>query len=285
MLFVETRFFFFFAVVFGVAWALRSNTARKAFLLACGYIFYACFFVGDPIAFLSHLMARQWTALPPGWWFPFVLLGSTCVDYFVGLQIEDASTNARRRGFLLVSLVANLGTLCIFKYLNFFVGSAGEFLAWIGLPASVHTLRIILPYGVSFYTFQSISYTVEVYRRHLRAERNFLDLAFFISFFPSLVAGPIVRAMNFLPQTKSRPQWSQVDARGALVLFLGGFVKKACVADGVAPFVDQYFRESTRATASGAHGSALCYMRCKSTAISRATPIWRSPSPACSVTR
>ena len=116
--------------------------------------------------------------------------------------------------------MANLGTLCIFKYLNFFVGSAGEFLAWIGLPASVHTLRIILPYGVSFYTFQSISYTVEVYRRHLRAERNFLDLAFFISFFPSLVAGPIVRAMNFLPQTKSRPQWSQVDARGALVLFL-----------------------------------------------------------------
>ena len=84
VLFVETRFFFFFAVVFGVAWALRSNTARKAFLLACGYIFYACFFVGDPIAFLSHLMARQWTALPPGWWFPFVLLGSTCVDYFVG---------------------------------------------------------------------------------------------------------------------------------------------------------------------------------------------------------
>ena len=241
MLFVEFRFFFFFAVVFAVAWALRSNTARKAFLLACGYVFYACFFVGDPIAFFSHLMARKWDALPPGWWFPFVLFGSTCVDYFVGIKLEDASSTIRRRSFLLVSLAANLGTLCIFKYLNFFIGSAGEFLAWLGLPASVHTLRIILPYGVSFYTFQSISYTVEVYRRHLRAERNFLDLAFFISFFPSLVAGPIVRAMTFLPQTKSRPQWSQVDARGALVLFLTGFVKKACVADAVAPFVDQFF--------------------------------------------
>jgi D-alanyl-lipoteichoic acid acyltransferase DltB (MBOAT superfamily) len=241
VLFVESRFFFFFAVVFSVAWALRSNTARKAFLLACSYFFYSCFFVGAPLPFFSHLMAGDWAALPPGWWFPFVLLGSTCVDYFVGLKIEDASSNARRRAFLLVSLVGNLGTLCIFKYLNFFVTSAGEFLAWIGLPASIHTLRIILPYAVSFYTFQSISYTVEVYRRHLRAERSFLDLAFFISFFPPLVAGPIVRAMHFLPQTKTRPQWSHVDARGALVLFLGGFVKKACIADSVAPFVDQYF--------------------------------------------
>ncbi len=241
MLFVESRFFFFFAIVFCVAWGLRSNTKRKAFLLLCSYFFYACFFVGNPVVFLGHLWAAQWSALPPGWWFPFVLFGSTGLDYLVGLKMEGSEGLLRRRVLLLVSLTVNLGTLCIFKYLNFLVGSAGEFLAWLGLPASVHTLRIILPYGVSFYTFQSISYTIEVYRRHIRAERSFLDLAFFIAFFPPLVAGPIVRAYYFLPQTKSRPQWSQVDARTALVLFLCGFVKKACVADSVAPFVDQYF--------------------------------------------
>ncbi len=241
MLFVESRFFFFFAFVFAVAWTLRSNTARKAFLLACSYFFYGCFFVGNPATFARHLWAGEWSALPAGWWFPFVLLGSTCMDYLVGLWLEDTASPTRRRSLLLVSLTVNLGTLCVFKYLNFLIGSAGEFLAWIGLPASLHTLRIILPYGVSFYTFQSISYTVEVYRKHLKAERSFLDLAFFIGFFPPLVAGPIVRAMNFLPQTKRRPKWSEVDVRGALVLFLTGFVKKACVADSVAPFVDQYF--------------------------------------------
>ena len=241
MLFVEARFIFFFAFVFAVAWLLRSNTARKAFLLLCSYFFYACFFVGNPIAFFNHVLAGQWTQLPNGWWFPGILIGSTCMDYLVGLRLEGAQAPLARRSLLLVSLVLNLGTLSVFKYLNFFVASGTHFLTWLGLDVSSHTLRIILPYGVSFYTFQSISYTLEVYRRHLRAERSFLDLAFFIGFFPPLVAGPIVRAMNFLPQTKARPQWSSVDVRGALVLFLVGFVKKACVADTVAPFVDQYF--------------------------------------------
>jgi alginate O-acetyltransferase complex protein AlgI len=259
VLFVEARFFLFFSIVFCVAWGLHSNTARKAFLLVCNYVFYACFFVGDPLAFVSHLTAKQWALLPPGWWFPFVLLSSTCLDYVVGIRIEAAANQFRRRSYLLVSLMANIGTLCVFKYLNFFVASAGQFLAWIGLPVSPHTLRIILPYGVSFYTFQSISYTVEVYRRHVRAERSFLDLAFFIGFFPSLVAGPIVRATYFLPQTKSRPQWSGVDVRGALVLFLGGFVKKACVADSVAPFVDQYFASPQSYGASSAWIGVLLY--------------------------
>lgn len=145
MLFVESRFFFFFAIVFCVAWALRSNTARKAFLLACSYFFYACFFVGDPIAFFAHLWAGQWAEQPAGWWFPFVLLSSTCLDYLVGLKIEDCRSLVRRRSFLLVSLTVNLGTFSVFKSFNFFVGSAGQFLAWIGLPASVQTLRIILP--------------------------------------------------------------------------------------------------------------------------------------------
>lgn len=241
MLFIEFRFFLFFALVFGVYWTLRRNAWRKAWILLCSHFFYACFFVGDPFRFLGNILDGEWEKAPAGWWFPLVLLGSTCMDYVVGLGIAGARTQAARKGWLLLSLVANLGTLGFFKYFNFFLTSASEFLAWLGLPASDWTLRIILPYGVSFYTFQSLSYSIEVYRGHIKAERSFLDLAFFIAFFPQLVAGPIVRAMSFLPQTKTLRRWESVDVRGALVQFLVGFVKKACIAESVAPFVDEYF--------------------------------------------
>src|SRR4030095_12130975 len=110
----------------------------------------------------------------------------------------------------LVSLGINLGVLGFFKYYNFFIGSASNFLGWMGLPASDWTLRIFLPYGISFYTFQSMSYSIEVYRRRFPPERSFLDLAFFIAFFPQLVAGPIVRAMTFLPQSKVKRLWADV---------------------------------------------------------------------------
>src|SRR5690349_358608 len=116
MLFVEARFFFFFACVFGIAWSLRSNRLRKAFLLFCSYFFYACFFVGDPVIFARHLAAGEWAALPEGWWFPFVLFGSTCLDYFVGRILDQTESPLARRGLLLVSLTVNLGTLSVFKY-------------------------------------------------------------------------------------------------------------------------------------------------------------------------
>jgi D-alanyl-lipoteichoic acid acyltransferase DltB (MBOAT superfamily) len=250
MLFVELRFFFFFAVVFCVYWALRGNAARKVWLLACSYFFYSAFFLGD------SLFGKP---LPPGWWFPFVLLGSTCMDYVVGVKLEDTRHPTARKAWLMVSVCANIGVLLYFKYFNFFILSASSFLAWVGLPASLHTLQIILPYGVSFYTFQSLSYSIEVYRGHLKAERNPLDLAFFIAFFPQLVAGPIVRAMTFLPQTKSTRSFANVDVRAALVLFMTGFVKKACVADGVAPYVDQYFGDPGKYNATSAWVAVLFY--------------------------
>ena len=103
MLFVEARFFLFFAFVFAVAWSVRSNTARKAFLLLCSYFFYACFFVGNPSVFLHHLRLGEWAQLPQGWWFPFVLIGSTCMDYLVGLRIEDARTQLRAGVFCLLA--------------------------------------------------------------------------------------------------------------------------------------------------------------------------------------
>ncbi|MEI9892820.1 MAG: hypothetical protein WDN28_02605 [Chthoniobacter sp.] len=152
MLFVEFRFLFFFAVVFGVHWALRSNTARKWWLLLSSHAFYACFFIGDPWAFLGHITHGEWSQLPAGWWFPAVLWGSTCMDYAVGLGIAGASAEARRRTWLLASLVANLGRPLLLQYFNFFLSSASGFLDWLGLHTSLHTLNIILPYGVSFYT-------------------------------------------------------------------------------------------------------------------------------------
>ena len=259
MLFIEARFFVFYAVVFCMAWTLRTNGARKVWLLACSHFFYACFFIGPPVAFARAVMAGRWQHLPAGWWFPLVLMGSTCMDYAVGRGLGTATATTARKGWLMVSLGVNLGVLCWFKYFNFFVVSAGAFLGWMGLPVSAHTLAIILPYGVSFYTFQSLSYTIEVYRRHIEPERRFLDLAFFISFFPQLVAGPIVRSMTFLPQTKEARRWERVDARGALALFLTGYVKKACIAETVAPYVDQYFAEAGRHTALSGWLAVLLY--------------------------
>ena len=239
MLFVDPIFLVYFAVVFGVHWTLRSNAWRKAWLLVCSHFFYACFFVGNPWELFAKV--RDHLPLPEGWWFPFVLMGSTCLDYAVGVGIADAKNDARRKAWLLCSLLANLGVLCVFKYYNFFIGSASGFLTWLGLHTSDLTLKIILPYGVSFYTFQSMSYSIDVYRRRLEPVRSFLNLAFFISFFPQLVAGPIVRAMTFLPQVFVTRVWSNVDVRANFVLFFIGFVKKACVSENVAPFVDDVF--------------------------------------------
>ena len=217
MLFVEFRFFWFFLLVFSVYWSLRENQSRKIWLLICSYFFYAAW----------------------NWKFLFLLAGSSLLDYVVGVMLARTENPRARRGWLMLSLGANLGTLAFFKYFNFFIASAAELLTWLGLPASIHTLNIILPVGISFYTFHSMSYTIDVYRGKMRAVDSLLDVAAFIGFFPQMVAGPIVRAAAFLPQLQSLRKFSDVDVRGALVLFLVGFVKKACIADALAPTIDR----------------------------------------------
>jgi alginate O-acetyltransferase complex protein AlgI len=259
VLFVEFRFLVFFLLVFSVHWMLRSNTARKWWLLGASHFFYACFFIGAPGAFWDHLREGAWGKMPAGWWFPVVLWASTCLDYIVGLRIGDAPEERRRKVWLAVGLGVNLGVLGFFKYFNFFVGSAGDFLAWIGLPTSLHTLNIILPYGVSFYTFQSMSYSIDVYRRRLEPVRRFLDLAFFISFFPQLVAGPIVRAMTFLPQVFVQRTWASVDVRGCVTLFFIGFLKKAVISEYVARFADSFFAGPAEYDHASAILGVLCY--------------------------
>lgn len=237
MLFVEFRFFWFFLGVFSVYWTLRENSARKLWLLLCSYAFYAAW----------------------NWKFLFLLMGSTALDFLVGSMLSRTDKAAQRRAWLIMSLCVNLGTLAFFKYCNFFITSASEFLSWLGLPASFSTLNIIIPVGVSFYTFHSMSYTIDVYHRKLRPVSSMLDLACFIGFFPQMVAGPIVRARAFLPQLQSARQFAGIDVRGALVLFLVGFVKKACIADALAPSADKFFNAPGNFTAASAWVGVLFY--------------------------
>ncbi len=259
ILFVEFRFLWIFALIFCVNWLLRSNTARKVWLLVCSHAFYACFFIGNPLEFFPNLFAGNWAELPVGWWFPSLLILSTVMDYYVGLGIEDAKTDRRRKQWVLASLLVNLGVLAFFKYYGFFDQNVRAVVAWLGLTPSWEPLKVFLPYGISFYTFQSLSYSLEVYRKHLPAERSFLNLAFFIAFFPQVVAGPIVRAMTFLPQTLKKVEWSSVDVRGCLALFLIGFVKKACIGDTLSQVSDLYFAAPENYSAYSAWAASLCY--------------------------
>ena len=220
MLFTEARFFAFFLIVFGVHWALRVHRWRKVWLLLCSYAFYA----GWDWRFLTLI------------WF------STCVDFVVGQGLDQAEDGPARKRWLGVSIAANLGLLGFFKYYNFFAESAADFLRFLGFTPHDPTLQIILPVGISFYTFQTMSYTIDVYRRKLEPVRDFPDFALFVAFFPQLVAGPIVRAVEFLPQlVTKRVLKRDVPVRAALSLFLWGFIKKACVADHVSQVVDELF--------------------------------------------
>ncbi len=218
MIFTEARFFAFLALVLVFHWGLRGHRSRKALLLFSSQLFYAAW---DP-----RFLTLIWI--------------SVLTDYGVGLWMERLPVG-QRRAPLIVSLSVNLGLLGAFKYWNFFVGSAVELTAWLGLPLDAPLLQVVLPLGISFYTFQTLSYSIDVGRGRLRATHSLLDFALFVSFFPQLVAGPIVRAAHFLPQLAEPKRFTDVAWRSQLLLFLSGFVKKACVADQAARAVDAVF--------------------------------------------
>jgi alginate O-acetyltransferase complex protein AlgI len=223
MIFTQLVFFLFFAVTAGVHWALRTNEARKRWLFLASYFFY-------------------------GYWdyrFLALIFASTCLDYATGLWLGRFTTPRARKALITLSIVANLGILGFFKYFNFFVHSTTELLGLIGVSVSQPTLNIILPVGVSFFTFQSMSYTIDVYRKVLAPTRKFLDFALYVAFFPQLVAGPIARASHFLPQLASTRELVEIDGRRALLLFFVGYFKKACVADNIASAIDPVFGDPT----------------------------------------
>lgn len=180
-----------------------------------------------------------------GWWdyrFLSLLAVSTTIDFVVGLRLEAENDEKRRKAFLLISVAANLAILGFFKYFNFFVDSAAGVMRSMGLNPDVPTLRIILPVGISFYTFQSMSYGFDVYRRRIPATRNFFDFALYVAYFPQLVAGPIERAQKLMPQiVRPRVKPNQGQVMSALVLILIGLFKKVAIADVMAPIVEAAF--------------------------------------------
>lgn len=218
MIFHSNVFIIFFILVF-VAYILlqRSRKWQNALLLVCSYIFY-------------------------GWVHPYFLLlifASTVVDYSVGLTMEKRPD--RRRGLLISSLIVNLGLLFTFKYFNFFVENLNNSLGYFGLDLWFPFASLILPVGISFYTFQTLSYTIDIYKGKLKPTHSFLDFALFVSFFPQLVAGPIERASNMLPQF-AKPRkipWDRVPS--LLLLILWGYFKKLVVSDNLALITDKVF--------------------------------------------
>ncbi len=219
MLFVEPLFFIFFAVVFALYWISQSLTFRKLLLIGASYLFYAAW----------------------DWRFLSLILISTAVDYFVAIRMQNSSSLGRRKAWLFLSLIVNLGMLGFFKYFNFFAEGAEDLLALFGASINQTTLSIVLPVGISFYTFQTLSYSIDVYRGKLKGEKSPLDVALFVAFFPQLVAGPIVRAIDFLPQLHVRKTFADVAVKACLLLFAIGFFKKACVSDNLAYYVDLIF--------------------------------------------
>ena len=220
MLFNSSTFLGFFAVVYALYLLLRRRTgAQNALLLVASYVFYG---------------AWDWRFLGLIWL-------STAIDFAVGLQLADSRDETRRRRWLTLSVLANLGALGCCKYLGFFADGLSDLVGLFGVTLSPITFDLILPVGISFYTFQSLSYSVDVYRRRIDACTNPLDFALFVAFFPQLVAGPIERASRLLAQIQ-RPRRVSADAvNTALFLLSWGFFKKMVVADNAGRLADHIF--------------------------------------------
>ncbi len=236
MLFVELRFFAFFAIVAAAYWALRTNAPRKYLLLAASYVFYGAW----DVRFLT------------------LILFCTALNYLVARHYVAPGHRHAKLAFW-TAIWANLAVLGLFKYFNFFADSLADLAALGGITLTHSTLNIVLPVGISFYTFQAMSYVIDVRRKHIEAETSFTNVALYIAFFPQLVAGPIVRAADFLPQLKRARIRADVAIQPALVLFMLGFIKKACISDNIAPFVDEIFANPGAYTTEAVVSGVLLY--------------------------
>ena len=226
MLFNSGEFLVFLPLVL-VCYYLLSHKGQNRFLVLASCFFYA-----------------SWD-----WRFIFPLLFSTTIDYVCAKKMEESVANdgpqSERHRFLVVSLVTNLGLLGFFKYYNFFADTLHILLRGIGLDIPVRTLNVILPIGISFYTFQALSYTIDVYRGQIHATKSFWDFFLAVLFFPHLVAGPIQRASNLLAQVVNPRRVTSAQIIDGLHLIVWGYFKKVFIADRLAPMVDGFFSAST----------------------------------------
>jgi D-alanyl-lipoteichoic acid acyltransferase DltB (MBOAT superfamily) len=205
-------------------WFIAGKKAwhQNVLLLFASYYFYACW----------------------NWHFLFLLLFSTTLDYFSAIKIEGETSPGLRKLWLWISISINLGFLAVFKYYNFFAVSFQEAAQALGVTVHPAILNIILPVGISFYTFHGLSYIIDCYYNRIKAERNFVDYAVFVSFFPLLVAGPIERATHLLPQLKTKRTFNYSNVVNGLKQILWGLFKKVVIADNCAEFVNLIFDNS-----------------------------------------
>ncbi|MCV9932235.1 MBOAT family protein [Flavobacterium sp. LS1R47] len=230
MFFNSINFAIFLPIVFIFYWFVTNKSLKfqNILLLSSSYFFYACW----------------------DWRFLFLLMFSTLLDYYTGLKMDDTESKKAKKVWFWLSICINLGFLGVFKYYNFFAESFAEAVSNLGLQVNPWTLKVILPVGISFYTFHGLSYVIDVYKGRIKAEKNFIDYSVFVSFFPLLVAGPIERASHLLPQIKKKRVFNYEQAVDGLRQILWGLFKKVVIADLCAIYANTVFNDSANYSGS-----------------------------------
>jgi alginate O-acetyltransferase complex protein AlgI len=230
MFFNSLSFALFLPIVFVLYWFVTNNHLKfqNILLLVSSYFFYA-----------------YWD-----WRFLFLLMFSTFLDYYTGLKMEAATNLQAKKMWFWLSISVNIGFLGFFKYYNFFAQSFADAALNVGFQVSPWTLKIILPVGISFYTFHGLSYVIDIYKNRIKAERNFIDYSVFVSFFPLLVAGPIERATHLLPQIKNKRIFDYTKSIDGLRQILWGLFKKVVIADQCSLVVNEIFGNSAHYSGS-----------------------------------
>ncbi|MGQ2982050.1 MBOAT family O-acyltransferase [Flavobacterium sp.] len=223
MLFNSLEFALFFPLVFFLYWFVFKNhlKAQNIMLFVASYYFYCCW----------------------DWRFGFLLAFSTALDFYSGLAIDRSSTKRMKKIWLIISVGINLGFLAFFKYYNFFIESFAELLRGLGMSPNYSTLNIILPVGISFYTFHGLSYVFDIYNERIKPTTNIVNYTLFVSFFPLLVAGPIERATHLLPQVEKPRKFNYAQAVDGMRQILWGLFKKIVIADNCAFYANQIFND------------------------------------------
>ena len=239
MLFNSINFAIFLPIVFLLYWFVANKNLKlqNILLLVSSYFFYACW----------------------DWRFMFLLIFSTLLDYFTGLKMAESNTGQMKKFWFWLSVIINLGFLAVFKYYNFFAESFADLVSNFGLQVDPWTLQVILPVGISFYTFHGLSYVIDIYKERIPAEKNFVEYSVFVSFFPLLVAGPIERATHLLPQIKVKRKFDYDKAVDGLRQILWGLFKKIVIADQCAIYANQIFNDAGHQSGSNLFLGALFF--------------------------
>lgn len=221
MLFNSFSFLLFLPLVFAIYWGVNKKglQLQNFLLLAASYFFYACW----------------------DWRFLFLLLFSTALDYFTGIKMDEAKSQNHKKFWFWLSVIVNLGFLGVFKYYNFFADSFAAALSGLGVQANFWTLKVILPVGISFYTFHGLSYVIDIYKGRIKPETNIITYSLFVSYFPLLVAGPIERATHLLPQVKKKRVFDYSKAIDGVHQIIWGLFKKVVIADNCALYANDIF--------------------------------------------